>query len=55
MHIAVPAEGDVEPSFRFQRQIDSSNIKKVFDRIKESSDVLERLVFHQASLPLSAM
>jgi hypothetical protein len=46
MYITIPEEGNRMEPVR-QRYIDESNVKKVFDRITASSDVLEKLVVHQ--------
>jgi hypothetical protein len=48
MYISVPKEEVTEYPIR-QHYVDESKVKKVFDRIKASSEVLERLVFHQVS------
>lgn len=53
MYISIPKEKAMNFSLR-QRFIDESNVKKVFDRITASSEVLERLVFHQVrDMPVS--
>jgi hypothetical protein len=48
MYISVPDEEVTHYPIR-QDYVDESRIKKVFDRIKASSEVLERLVVHQVS------
>jgi len=46
MYISVPDEEMTHYPTR-QYEVDESKIKKVFDRVKASSEVLERLVIHQ--------
>lgn len=46
MYISVPQEEATHYPIR-QDYVDASKVKKVFDRIKASSEVLERLVVHQ--------
>jgi hypothetical protein len=48
MYISVPQEEVTEYPPR-QHCVDESKIKKVFDQIKASSEVLEQLVVHQVS------
>lgn len=48
MYISAPQEEVTESPIR-QDYIDRSEAKKMFDRIKASSEVLERLVVHQVS------
>jgi len=48
MYISVPDEKMTHYPTR-QYEVDESKIKKVFDRVKASSEVLERLVIHQVS------
>jgi hypothetical protein len=48
MYIFVPQEEVTEYPIR-QHFVDRSEAKKMFDRIKASSEVLERLVVHQVS------
>jgi hypothetical protein len=48
MYISVPKEEVTEYPIR-QHYVDESKVKKVFDRIKAPSEVLERLVVHQVS------
>jgi hypothetical protein len=52
MYISVPSEDEVSdylPGRTRQCDVDISNTKKVFDRIKASSEILEQLVIHQVS------
>jgi hypothetical protein len=48
MYIFVPQEEVTEYPIR-QHYVDRSEVKKMFDRVKASSEVLERLVVHQVS------
>jgi len=48
MYISVPDEEVTHYPIR-QDYVDKSKIKKVFERVKASSEVLERLVVHQVS------
>ena len=54
MYISVPDEEMTHYPTR-QYEVDESKIKKVFDRVKASSEVLERLVIHQVSDKLEHM
>ena len=48
MYISVPDEEATHYPIR-QDYVDKSRIKEVFERVKASSEVLERLVVHQVS------
>jgi len=48
MYISVPEEEVTHYPIR-QDYVDESKIKKVFERVRASSEVLERLVIHQVS------